>query len=208
MTTYSLQQLLTLAQQAGFTGQNADIAAAIAEAESGGNVAAYNPETGAGAAPGWGSYGLWQIFRTAHPQYSPTQLDTPAYNAQAAYQVYQAAGDSFSPWSTYHSGAYQQYLSQLTGSSGAPLPPASGGSSGGGVTGTPLAGSVLSPTDWVSAIQTGFTDAFQRVGLITFGALIVLVGVVVLFFSEEASEGSQGSRNAAAAAPVVEAAAA
>ena len=81
------------------------------------------------------------------------------------------------------------------------------GATAGTATGTPLVsggGSILSPTDWVTAIQAGFTDAFQRVGLITFGALIVLVGLVVLFFSEEGSADAGDAKSAAPA--VVEAA--
>ena len=88
------------------------------------------------------------------------------------------------------------------------------GAGAGSVTGTPSgttlastsgtsSGNVLNPSDWVSAIQSGFTDAFQRVGLIAFGAAIVLVGLIVLFFSEE---GSEAAGDAKAAAPVIEAA--
>ena len=96
------------------------------------------------------------------------------------------------------------FLQGLVSGSGGAAPTGATGTAG-TATGTPLAstGSVLSPTDWVSAIQAGFTDSFQRVGLITFGALIVLVGLVVLFFSEE---GAADAGDAKSAAPVIEAA--
>jgi len=103
-------QLLALAQGAGFAGQDAVTAAAIALAESGGNPNAYNPETAAGAAAGQGSYGLWQIYRTAHPEFAVENLNDPKTNASAAFTVYMEAGSSFSPWSTYQSQAYQQFV--------------------------------------------------------------------------------------------------
>jgi hypothetical protein len=102
--------LLALAQGAGFQGQNASIAAAIALAESSGNPNAYNPETAAGAAPNMGSYGLWQIYLGAHPEFSVENLKDPKTNASAAFTTYQEAENSFTPWSTFNSGAYQQYL--------------------------------------------------------------------------------------------------
>ena len=90
----SLDQLKGLAAQAGFTGDDINIAAAVAMAESGGDPNAYNTE---------GSYGLWQVYLPAHPQYAndPNALYTPSFNAQAAYSIWRAAGNSFNPWSTY-----------------------------------------------------------------------------------------------------------
>lgn len=108
--TLSVEQLLALASSAGFSGPDLATAVSIALAESGGNPQAYNPERAAGAAQGRGSFGLWQIYITAHPEFSAAQLIDPAYNAAAAYAVYQQAGNSFRPWSTFKNGAY---LAQL-----------------------------------------------------------------------------------------------
>lgn len=102
-------QLAVLAQNAGFQGPNVVIAVAIALAESGGNAKAYNPETAAGAAANMGSYGLWQIYLTAHPEYQNSNLYDPQTNANAAFAVYSASG--FSAWSTFNSGAYEAHLS-------------------------------------------------------------------------------------------------
>lgn len=112
------QQIAALAQNAGFTSNDLATAVAIALAESGGNSSAYNPETAAGAAQGKGSYGLWQIYLTAHPEYTAAQLLDPQTNANAAYSIYQAAGNDFTPWSTYNSGAYMNYAAQATAATG------------------------------------------------------------------------------------------
>lgn len=105
---FSFDELLSLAQDAGFDA-NSQTAAAIAMAESGGDPNAYNPERQAGAPEGEGSYGLWQIYHNKHKEFTPEQLKDPATNAQEAYKVYADAG-GFSPWSTFKSGAYQKYL--------------------------------------------------------------------------------------------------
>jgi soluble lytic murein transglycosylase-like protein len=101
-----------LASNAGFTGSDLVTATAIALAESGGNPTAYNPETAAGTASGEGSYGLWQIYETAHPEYSASDLLDPQSNADAAFDIYSGSGGTFSAWSTYTSGAYQSFLSE------------------------------------------------------------------------------------------------
>lgn len=110
------QELLVLAQNAGF-GADSQTAAAIAIAESNvpptdpptGNTQAYNPETQAGTPEGMGSYGLWQIYLKAHPEYACIDLTVPENNAQAAFTIYSEAG-GFHPWSTFKSGVYQEYL--------------------------------------------------------------------------------------------------
>jgi hypothetical protein len=106
--TYS--QLLTLAQNAGFTANEAETAAAIALAESGGDPRAYNPETEAGAPVGRGSYGLWQIYLNAHPEFTGQDLYDSPTNAAAAYKVFTDAGKSFTPWSSYKSAKFVQFM--------------------------------------------------------------------------------------------------
>jgi hypothetical protein len=100
------------AQNAGFTGVDLVTAVAIAIAESGGDPNAYNPETKAKAPVNKGSYGLWQIYLNKHPEYANSNLYDPQTNANAAFAVYSAAGNSFSPWSTFGGGQYQAYLDQ------------------------------------------------------------------------------------------------
>jgi len=114
MPVLSIDQLATLAANAGFTGDDLATAVAISLAETipPGNPHSYNPEPGAkgGTPPGQGSYGLWQIYAKVHPEFDPAQLYDPQYNANAAYQVYREAGSSFRPWSTYGSGKYLAFL--------------------------------------------------------------------------------------------------
>lgn len=119
----SASQIAQYAAAAGFTGNDLAVAVAIAMAESSGNPAAYNPETAAGAAPGHGSYGLWQIFLGMHPEFAGEDLTDPQTNANAAYSIYAIAG-GFTPWSTYTGGQYQQYMPAAL-SAAASLSPAS-----------------------------------------------------------------------------------
>jgi hypothetical protein len=111
--------LQTYAANAGFSGNALATAVAVALAESGGNPNAYNPETAAGAPTGKGSYGLWQIYLNAHPEFAGLNLMDPQTNANAAFSVYSAAG-GFAPWSTYKSGAYVSFLSSVPSSPAAP----------------------------------------------------------------------------------------
>ena len=127
----SIEQLIALASGAGFSGPDLGTAVSIALAESGGNPQAYNPERAAGAAQGHGSYGLWQIYITAHPEYSAAQLLDPAYNAAAAFSVYQSAGNSFHPWSTFKNGAYLAHLDVVNATINPPSGDTTAGDGGG-----------------------------------------------------------------------------
>lgn len=97
----SASDIAQYAAGAGFYGEDLVTAVAVALAESGGNSHAYNPETQAGAPQGKGSFGLWQIYLNAHPEFAMLDLYDPAANAAAAFSVYAAAGNSFRPWSTF-----------------------------------------------------------------------------------------------------------
>ena len=113
MTTGVLtaSQILQFAANAEFAGNDLIKAVAVALAESGGNPMAHGDTT---LGSGTGSFGLWQIYSDAHPEYGPdfTILYDPQTNANAAYAIYAEAGNSFMPWSTYKSGRYLAYLSQ------------------------------------------------------------------------------------------------
>lgn len=108
--------LVTLASNAGFTGSDVNVAAAIALAESSGIPTKYNPETQAGTPAGQGSYGLWQIYLRDHPEFAGSNLYDPQTNANAAYAVFQRQG--FRAWSTYKYGQYLNYLSSVAASAG------------------------------------------------------------------------------------------
>jgi Lysozyme like domain len=102
------QQIAGYAANAGFTGPDLQVAVAVALAESSGNP---NAVGDLAITPG-GSIGLWQINLKAHPQYTAAELTDPQTNANAAYAIYQAAGNQFTPWSTYNGGQYSAYIVQ------------------------------------------------------------------------------------------------
>lgn len=104
----SASDIAAYAQAAGFQGADLITATAIALAESGGNPMAHGD-----LALGQGSFGLWQIYSGAHPEFGPNfaALYDPATNAAAAYQIYNRAGMSFTPWTgTYLTGRYLQFV--------------------------------------------------------------------------------------------------
>lgn len=126
MATISHADLEALWTAAGGSPQTADVAAAIAQAESGGNPSNINntayPNLPGYHPPAQGnlpeySVGLWQINELAHPTYRTGQLLNPASNAGAAVAI-SRGGRSFGAWSTYTSGAYKNYLT----SGGTPTP--------------------------------------------------------------------------------------
>ncbi|PRY44561.1 type VII secretion target [Umezawaea tangerina] len=112
MSTLSPERIARYAQDAGFRGQDLTIAVAVALAESGGDPRAHN------ATPPDDSYGLWQVnmLGAMGPERrrelglrSDSELFDPAENAKAANRI-SGDGRSWTPWSTYTSGAYKKHL--------------------------------------------------------------------------------------------------
>lgn len=106
--------LMSIIQQAGFSGEAARIAYAVAKAESSGdaNQLTDNPRTGDL------SYGLFQINmlgsmgpdrRKAYKLNSNNDLFDPLTNAKIAYRM-SKGGQNWSPWTAYKNGAYKQFL--------------------------------------------------------------------------------------------------
>ena len=105
-------QVVGFARQVGFSGPNLPIAVAIAHAESGFNSAAIGDVNL--TEPGEKSVGLWQInyrpSRDAGVDYrNPSLTPEPLFNARSAY-IISSNGTRFTPWSTFTSGAYLQYM--------------------------------------------------------------------------------------------------
>lgn len=144
MTTLSYAQMEGYWIAAGGPAAVAPIAAAIGEAESGGNTDAINPHDNDNKQS---SYGWLQISNGTHTPPSPNWAD-PATNAQLGVAKYKAAGNSFSPWGTYDSGAYKAYVSGST-------TPATV-SAGGGLTGNPNAQTAELAADIQSDCLWGF----------------------------------------------------
>ena len=121
----SMKQLVNLARQAGFTEENAIIAAAIAMGESGGKSDSHNtkyPDN---------SYGLWQINMLDEPGYmlgeerrkkfglkSNKDLFDPLTNAKAAFAI--SGGSKFGDWSVFSQGIYKDYLPEARKAASSP----------------------------------------------------------------------------------------
>lgn len=183
MPTLSQSQIAVYAQSAGLSADRAQIAAAIAMAESGGRTDAHN------AQPPDDSYGLWQInmYGSMGPgrraQYgisSNEQLYDPAVNARAMAKI-SNGGSNFTPWATYTSGAYKSHNGGVADAAAAgfnwadPFGTSPFGS--GGVTGS-LAGLtslaelgvsagewLANPHNWVRIVQTGTGALMVGIGL-------------------------------------------
>ena len=119
MPSYQLThaQLEELWLLGGGSPDSADTAAAVAQAESGGcQYALAGPvDIRPVRACFWrvttreNSCGFWQINLKAHPQYSAPSIFAQDVNASAAVAI-SSDGTDWSPWTTYTSGAYKQYL--------------------------------------------------------------------------------------------------
>jgi hypothetical protein len=139
------------AANAGFSGADLATAVAIAFAESSGIPTARNPE---------GSYGLWQIYLPAHPEFAGQNLYDPQTNANAAFSIYSRAG-GFSDWTTFRSGRYRVFLapSYPPGSPSPAPPPLTIDAA----TGQP----VYDATDTASLLPAVPTPAWAKIALLT-----------------------------------------
>lgn len=117
MPNLTAQEIARFAADAGFSGNDLEVAVAVALAESSGNPGALGDISL--QTEKWGaSVGLWQI-RSLNPGYGTAaeqatrnhdaNLD-PATNARHAYEIYQQRGNSFNDWSTYTEGQYRSHL--------------------------------------------------------------------------------------------------
>lgn len=172
MADFTFAQLEALWINAGGSKVTAPIAAAIALAESSGNPQAINATDNNGTQTSWG---LWQISDGTHSMPVPNILD-PNVNAKQAVAKWTNAG-GFSPWGTYATGAYKQYLSGAAPSD-AGVPGGLGTAQAQTVSvwsdiGSPfadvaksLAGVISSPWDIATSVTRLATDFNSLVGLI------------------------------------------
>lgn len=217
-------QLEGLWIKAGGPRNQAAIAAAIAEAESGGDANQYNPTDNGGTQTSWG---LWQVSHGDHSPY-PNWND-PLQNAKYAVAKYHGAGNNFTPWGTYDSGAYRAFINNGT----SPDPNAPGGTGGtlggpggvttvastdnacllatpnfnvlgqipivGGLFGGPIRGCILSKSG---------ARFFAGIGLMAGSVLVGVAGAIVLasYGFGHTKAGQDVQQSAAAVAPVAGAA--
>ncbi len=124
---YTYPRLVALARSVGF-GAQAPTMAAISMGESGGNSNAVGDSSLADAK--WGpSIGLTQV-RSLKAQLGTgkerdaNRLRDPRFNMRSALTIYRQAGNSFSPWTVYNTGAYRKYLKgggKVTGAKVTPI---------------------------------------------------------------------------------------
>lgn len=168
-------QLEALALKAGASTDEAVQLAAIAMAESSGDIGSHNTNAGTGD----NSYGLWQINmlgamgperRQAFGIGNNNALFDPLTNAKAALHMLRTQG--WQAWSTYTSGAYQQFLPDAQAAiTHAPnvnvsklhYSPTSYGGGGGGAFGTPKQLTVQQYLDDPAIAQDyGYLTAFLK----------------------------------------------
>ena len=164
---------------AGFDPQAATTMVAIAGAESSYNDAALGDQ-GLQTST-WGpSFGLFQIrtLKTATGSGGDRDIATLAGNDQAqiraAYDI-SHGGTDFSPWTTYTSGKYQQFLPTAAQAATA------GGEGGGGL---PTWGPSWLPWNWPSvagnAAQGATTQVLAGARSITVEAAFVILGLALV----------------------------
>lgn len=154
MTKLELERLW---DQAGGNPAKAAEAAAIALAESSGRVNATDYNTN-----GTVDRGLWQInsIHGAQSTYNPLA------NAKAAVAI-SNNGTNFTPWVTYNSGAFRQYLG---------APGSAGSSTAEGVTGE------AGPTSSSSSTGTATPGGLVGLGIHASLYLALLLGAVALLW--------------------------
>jgi Lysozyme like domain len=182
VTTYTYSQLEGLWINAGGPRAVAALAAAIGEAESGGNSQAVNRTDNNGTQTSWG---LWQISNGTHGQPVPNILD-PAVNAQQAVAKYNNAGHQFTPWGTYDTGAYKAFLSGSTTPDtsvpglGSPAPPGTAAPGATCLLALPSVGLGPISTPQVCLIDRTEARAVLGAVLLASGGLVLALGVLVL----------------------------
>jgi hypothetical protein len=154
VTTYTAAQIAQVAARAGWSGSALTTAVAVALAESSGRIDVVNSI---------GCVGLWQINVPVHPQWTTAAMKDPNANASAAHSLYVSAGNKWTPWEAYTTGAYlaqmgraQLATASMGGSAGQASQVSSGGS-GGAATVDPAAYNAIGG-------QAGLLDSIPGLG--------------------------------------------
>lgn len=151
-------QIAQYAIAAGWSGNDARIAVAVAIAESGGSTTAQNPS---------GASGLWQVMWSLHNESG--DWSDPATNARAAYGVWKQQG--WNAWTTYKRGTYLTYMGRAAIAVASAGTSASGASSNNNV-----------PSDTSGASNTLTTaelgGTWLRVGAFFLGAMLMIAGLL------------------------------
>ncbi len=147
-------------------------AAAVLLAESGGRTLARNVNR-----DGSVDRGPWQINNRAHPNVTDQCAYDLGCSTAAAYRIWQAAGNSFSPWVAFTNGSYKKYLGEVT------IDDASVEEQGTAKITRAL--DKVNPLDniWdiVSKLDVIFQgDFWRRVGLVLGGSIALIIGAYLI----------------------------
>lgn len=204
-------QLEALWTSAGGTPGAAHLAAAVALAESGGESSATNHNT-----DGSTDRGLWQI-NSIHGSQSTYSIPG---NVRSAISI-SSNGHDWGPWTTYKSGAYQQFMGGGTAHNAGILEliPGFGGPSAKSLEkdlkqGVPGAGPLLEGADklnpfsslntFVGDLQKIFEPAFWiKVGKVLFGVFLLLTGLLGMANAPGAIEVAGKGKDVALAAGIL-----
>lgn len=171
---YTYAQLKSLWIRNGGSSASADIAAAVALAESGGVAGASNSNT-----DGSTDRGLWQI-NSVHG--SQSTFD-PIANVKAAIAI-SNNGKNWNPWVTFKTGAYKKFMSPTTAANASGTPATTTGITipgiGGGISVSGLVESGINQVLKMLGISGGLKDMFERFGLIILGFALVIMGIHLL----------------------------
>lgn len=172
MAKLSREEIASAARNAGFSGNDVNIAVAVALAESGGDPKTHN------ATPPDNSYGLMQINmlgtmgpdrRKTYGLKSNDDLYDPATNMRVAYGIFKNNG--WKAWTTYTRGTYKQFM---TGDD-------SGGSGGGeAVAANTTANPINGIGDAINAFGSTIFKGFANLAGITVAVVLLILGVVLL----------------------------
>jgi hypothetical protein len=175
MPKLTREQIASHARAAGFTGNDINIAVAVALAESGGDTHAHNP------VPPDDSYGLWQINmlgsmgperRKRYGLAKNDDLYDPAVNARVARGIWNGSG--WKAWTTYTRGTYKRFMNaDSPGSDTGSVAPVSSNTDGG----DGISGAIRSAANALS--QSMFKGLANVYGILLAIALIV-TGVIIL----------------------------
>jgi len=176
VTRYNAQQIAGYAKAAGFPPQEIATATAVALAESGGESTATNKNTNGSI-----DYGLWQINTVHGSLLNQGDKFNPLDNAKMALTVWQRAGNKWTPWTVYKTGAYRTQMGAATMGAASPTDPME-------LVGTPNdtstvpAGTTVaaSPLDLLGPLGTALGSTLGTLNRLLSGGLWLRIGAFML----------------------------
>lgn len=161
MPTLTDSQIAGYLRAAGFPADQIATGVAIALAESGGRTDALNTANRNGS---WDA-GLMQV-NSIHG-YSQSYLFDPKNNVAASIKIYRAAGNRWTPWSTFNSGSFRRFLPRGNAVAGSAIPPAEN-------TGVPKS-TPRTLEDKPNTLVSG--EFWTKVGLFLMGGILIFMGL-------------------------------